>query len=208
MRVAATAPVASPPRVRLSAAAAAASRARAAVPVARRRGGGRRDDVADVVVARASKKRDERQSIFDWDEMRSVPVEPKNADDDDDEEEEEEVYEEYVGDDALATSFKTMYQAGGGKRVYAGVFKRDVDAKDLPSEEDAAARREDAATNLTNIDMDERERRSKIGVFFIAVCMALMTYQIPRGAPWNERAILALPLFFAIGFFGSGSTGL
>ena len=56
--------------------------------------------------------------------------------------------------------------------------------------------------------MDERERRSKIGVFFIAVCMALMTYQIPRGAPWNERAILALPLFFAIGFFGSGSTGL
>ena len=42
----------------------------------------------------------------------------------------------------------------------------------------------------------------------VAVCMALMTYQIPRGAQWNERAILALPLFFAIGFFGSGSTGL
>lgn len=109
-------------------------------------------------------------------------------------------------DDALAEQFKQMY-ATPGKRIKWGVFKEDVGAV-ATSPEKQEALRDAAASSLTNIDADERERRALVGKVTGAFCVALAVAQISTGAPPGARAVMALPLFFALGFTGSAETGL
>ena len=76
----------------------------------------------------------------------------------------------------------------------------------LPEKQEAL--RDAAASSLTNIDADERERRALVGKVTGAFCVALAVAQISTGAPPGARAVMALPLFFALGFTGSAETGL
>ena len=111
-------------------------------------------------------------------------------------------------DDPLATQFKRMY-ATPGKRIKWGVFKEDVgtDASAV-SESASRAARDAAASSLTNIDGDERKRRGIVGRVFAALTIAIATAQVATHQPASARALIALPLFFAVGFLGSEKTGL
>jgi hypothetical protein len=61
---------------------------------------------------------------------------------------------------------------------------------------------------LTNIDGDERLRRGLVGRVFVGVTLAIAAAQIATHQPASARAVIALPLFFAVGFLGSEKTGL
>lgn len=115
-------------------------------------------------------------------------------------------------DDPLAEQFKRLYPGGAGERIKWGVFKEKVEASpDPPSDEalaERAALREAAACSLTNIDAAERARREKVGKVAAALCGALAVAQLATGAGASQRAVMALPLFFAVGFLGSAETGL
>ena len=78
----------------------------------------------------------------------------------------------------------------------------------LPSAEERERRREVAAAELTNIDMDERGRRRLAGGAMSAVTAALATYLLASHAPTLTRAAIAPPLFLAYGFLASARTGL
>ena len=114
------------------------------------------------------------------------------------------------GSDPLAEQFKAMYPGGSGKRIKWGVFQEEVSAAELQASDAESQRslREAAAENLTNIDADERGRRYKAGTGAAVFCAVLAAFQISTGAPPSQRALMALPLFFALGFVGSGATGL
>jgi hypothetical protein len=109
-------------------------------------------------------------------------------------------------DDPLATQFKKMY-ATPGKRIKWGVFKEDVGEVTV-SESESRAARDAAAASLTNIDGDERLRRGLVGRVFAGVTLAIAAAQIATQQPASARAVIALPLFFAVGFLGSEKTGL
>lgn len=113
-------------------------------------------------------------------------------------------------DDPLAEQFRAMYPGGSGKRIKWGVFQQTVSAEELAGVDPmgASALRDEAAARLTNIDRAERGRRYKAGAGAAAVCVALAAFQIATGAPPAQRAVMALPLFFAVGFTGSGASGL
>ena len=124
-------------------------------------------------------------------------------------------------DDPMASQFKTMYRPGQGKQITWGIFQTDVPTPKKANGEnmsfaefaaaDSAERqqlRATAAQELTNIGAEERGRRYKAGVFFGALAVALGVFQVSTGAPPLQRAAMALPLFFTLGFTGSGATGL
>ena len=111
-------------------------------------------------------------------------------------------------DDPVATQFKAMY-ATPGKRIKWGVFKEDVGTDAAAVSESASrAARDAAAASLTNIDGDERKRRGIVGRVFAALTIAIATAQVATHQPASARALIALPLFFAVGFLGSEKTGL
>lgn len=58
----------------------------------------------------------------------------------------------------LKQAFDTMYQPGAGQQIFFGVFKRGI-GPNIPSPEESARRRAEAAEQLVNIDADERARR-------------------------------------------------
>jgi len=114
-----------------------------------------------------------------------------------------------IVDDPLAAQFKTMYPAGSGKTIKWGVFKEDVVMDGASNDPSVREELRNAATaNLTNINADERGRRYKAGAAAAVFCAALAAFQLATGAPPPQRALMALPLFFALGFTGSGATGL
>lgn len=112
-------------------------------------------------------------------------------------------------DDPLATQFKRMY-ATPGKRIKWGVFKEDVDPLETAAVSESAARaaRDAAAASLTNIDADERARRGLVGRAFVGMTLAIAAAQVATHQPASARALVAAPLFFAVGFLGSEKTGL
>ncbi len=111
-------------------------------------------------------------------------------------------------DDPVATQFKAMY-ATPGKRIKWGVFKEDVGpAASAVPESASRAARDAAASSLTNIDGDERSRRGLVGRVFAALTIAIAAAQVATHQPASARALIALPLFFAVGFLGSEKTGL
>jgi len=115
---------------------------------------------------------------------------------------------ELAFDDPVATQFKAMY-ATPGKRIKWGVFKEDVGPAAAAVPESASrAARDAAASSLTNIDGDERARRGVVGRVFAALTIAIATAQVATHQPASARALIALPLFFAVGFLGSEKTGL
>ena len=113
-------------------------------------------------------------------------------------------------DDPLGQAFAAAYDGSDSaapQRITWGVFKTAVDASAVPGSADRAALRAEAAVTLTNIDLDERQRRLLAGGLFGVATAAL------GAALWHEPvaarfAALVLPTFFSVGFVASGRAGL
>lgn len=116
-----------------------------------------------------------------------------------------------TGRDAVKEAFEKMYAPGTGKSIYFGVFQRDVRAeagRETPSDDVRAARRARAREELVNIDDEERARRLDVGKVAGGVTLVMAIAQLALGASRIERAVIAIPLFFALGFVGSAKSGL
>ena len=55
-------------------------------------------------------------------------------------------------------------------------------------------------TLVSIILQEERDRRSSIGAKFLTGTGALMAVLLSAGVPPSTRAVVALPLFFGVGF--------
>jgi len=110
-------------------------------------------------------------------------------------------------DDAVKTAFAKVYAPDSNKSIHFGVFTRDVDASAVPDDDERASRRARAARELAVIDDEERARRLVVGKAASAATAATAAAQLAFGASRPERAFIAIPLFFALGFVGSAKTG-
>jgi hypothetical protein len=122
---------------------------------------------------------------------------------------------EFVNDGPLAgmTTYLDKLGLKEGKSVYFGALTIDVDESKRNSEEDAAALREKSAEDLTNIGMDERDRRDKAGDFMWAVSAAYVGWAslIADDGGFSGhilRFLSVIPLFLAVGYKLSAETGL
>lgn len=111
---------------------------------------------------------------------------------------------------AISQVMGTVIEKGfsEGKRVKYGVFTESVDPSSVPAEEEQRKRREDAARDLVNIDMQERQRRTAVGTAGSVLTAALGVGLLAAHAPVATRFAIAFPLFLSYGFLESGRTGL
>jgi len=66
--------------------------------------------------------------------------------------------------DPVGQLFSNVFFPGGkGKSIVWGIFKKDVDPSSIPSEEERADLRANAARQLINIGQAERDRRMLAG---------------------------------------------
>lgn len=110
--------------------------------------------------------------------------------------------------DPIAARFRSLFAGSSGKQIFFGVLQRDVDPSSLPSEEEQARRRQEAAASLTNIDMDERERRKVAGSAFAVVTAALAVWMLATDIAPLARAAIGPPLFLSYGYLKSYEEGL
>mmetsp|Transcript_10726 Transcript_10726/g.17169 ORF Transcript_10726/g.17169 Transcript_10726/m.17169 type:complete len:202 (-) Transcript_10726:746-1351(-) len=98
---------------------------------------------------------------------------------------------------------------GKGKKVVFGVLQRDVDPATIPrSEEDRAKLRDQAARDLTNIDLEERQRRRRVGQGLNILSAVLGVTLVFLHVPALSRLAIFFPLAFAEGYITSANTGL
>jgi hypothetical protein len=95
-----------------------------------------------------------------------------------------------------------------GKRVTYGLFTVDADPSALPSEEERARLRAEAASELAVIDRAERDRRMLAGSAGSVATAALAVGLLLAHAPLTARAALVFPVFLSLGFVDSAKTGL
>lgn len=84
---------------------------------------------------------------------------------------------------------------------------------DIPSEEEQQRRREQAESDMTNIGMDERDRRkyageiaAKVSIGYAIVSSLFLDDGTVHGS--LARFAIILPLFFSVGFTKSSEKGL
>lgn len=111
--------------------------------------------------------------------------------------------------DPVAYAFnKLLFPGGSKKQIFFGVLQRDVESSAVPSEDERARLRASAATELTNIDAAERDRRRMAGGAFALFSAALAAGLLGSHVAPLTRAAIAPPLFLAYGFLASAQTGL
>lgn len=110
--------------------------------------------------------------------------------------------------DPIASVFSKLFAGDSGRKIYLGVLQRDVDPDTVPSMEERAGRRDNAARELVNIDDDERERRLYVGGALSVVTLALGAFLLTSHAPAVERLAIAPPLFLSYGYIASWQKGL
>jgi len=99
-----------------------------------------------------------------------------------------------------------------GKTTNYGV-PLTVDEADIPSEEEQIMRRTKAAKNMTNIGVEERERRGDAANIFQKITIGYAFYSslfLDDGEISGHlaRFAIVLPLFFTFGFKKSAESGL
>mmetsp|Transcript_9463 Transcript_9463/g.17774 ORF Transcript_9463/g.17774 Transcript_9463/m.17774 type:complete len:179 (-) Transcript_9463:831-1367(-) len=118
-------------------------------------------------------------------------------------------------DTDMAKAMEKQYGFGQGKRVHWGVLTRDADQDELndqspETQQRRATLRELAATEMVNIDNDERARRKVIagfaGLVALVVATGLTVGEVNN--PLIRGGAMYLPLAISIGFYGSGQQGL
>jgi hypothetical protein len=121
----------------------------------------------------------------------------------------------FVNDGPLAwmTTYLDKFGLKEGKSVFFGALTIDVDESKRSSEEEATALRQKSAQDLTNIGMDERDRRDKAGNVMWAVSAAYVGWAsliADDGGLSGHflRFLSVIPLFLAVGYKLSAETGL
>jgi hypothetical protein len=121
----------------------------------------------------------------------------------------------FVNDGPLAgmTTYLDKLGVKEGRSIYFGGLTTDVDESKRNSEEDAAALRQKSSEDLTNIGMDERDRRDKAGDVMWAVSAAYVGWASLIAddggfAGHILRFLSVIPLFLAVGYKASAETGL
>jgi hypothetical protein len=121
----------------------------------------------------------------------------------------------FVNDGPLAGLSPYLDKLGlkEGKSVFMGALAIDVDESKRNSEEEASALRQKSAQDLTNIGMDERERRDKAGNVMWAVSAVYVAWAsliADDGGLSGHflRFLSVIPLFLADGYKVSAKTGL
>ena len=122
---------------------------------------------------------------------------------------------EFVNDGLFSwmTPYLNLFGIQEGKSVWFGPIPVDIDTSNQPSMEQAAQLRKEAADNLMNIGMDERERRAQASNVFAvltAVYMTVSTLALDHGDLNGHllRFMSVIPLFFTTGYKLSADTGL
>eukprot|EP00316_Scyphosphaera_apsteinii_P021384 CAMPEP_0119311040 /NCGR_PEP_ID=MMETSP1333-20130426/21353_1 /TAXON_ID=418940 /ORGANISM="Scyphosphaera apsteinii, Strain RCC1455" /LENGTH=173 /DNA_ID=CAMNT_0007315325 /DNA_START=326 /DNA_END=847 /DNA_ORIENTATION=- len=110
--------------------------------------------------------------------------------------------------DPVANLFSTLFQGGSGNRIWFGVLQQTVDPSDVPSDEVRAELRAKAATDLTNIDTNERKRRLLAGAVMSMLTAAVGVALLAGHAEPLTRFAIAPPLFLSYGFLASANEGL
>lgn len=100
-----------------------------------------------------------------------------------------------------------------GKSIVYGVFSADVDESKIPSSEERAQLRQQAAVDLVNIDMMERERRDQVGTFAtyasIAYIIWVSLFADDGGFVGHIlRFFAVVPIALAYGYKTSAKMGL
>ena len=94
-----------------------------------------------------------------------------------------------------------------GKKVVFGVLTTDVE--DVPDEATRAARREEAARALTNIDEEERGRRRVVGNVMLAASAVIAAALYAKGVGGFARFITVFfPFNLGLGYYKSAQSGL
>jgi len=113
-----------------------------------------------------------------------------------------------VRSDPVSTVFKLLFAPGKRRKIAWGVLQLPIDPAAVPSDEERARRRADAAKQLVNIDMEERQRRKMAGLAMAAISTAVGAALLTAHAPAASRLAIAPPLFLSIGYLGSWREGL
>ena len=114
-----------------------------------------------------------------------------------------------VAKDPLAKLFSTLLFPGGQrKQIFFGVLQTEVDESSIPSDEERAQLRAEAAANLMNINMPERDRRRLAGTGMSALTALLAVGLLATHAGPAARLAIAPPLFLSYGYLASAQTGL
>ena len=111
-------------------------------------------------------------------------------------------------DDPVAKMMGSIFASGSGKKIFFGVLQKDVEPSEVPSDEERAELRRQAAADLTNIDAAERERRQLAGTALGAITLALAIGLLAVHAPAPTRFAIAPPLFLSYGYLSSAREGL
>ena len=113
------------------------------------------------------------------------------------------------GGDVAGTFIKIAGFRRGGGKVKWGVLREAVDPGAVPSAEESAARREEAARELVNIDRAERDRRLLVGRAGLALSGALAVFAYLSGWGFFPRFAVVGPAFaLSYGFWTSGRDGI
>ena len=111
-------------------------------------------------------------------------------------------------DDPVAKMMGNLFVSGSGKKIFFGVLQKDVEPSEVPSDEERAELRSQAAADLTNIDAAERERRQLAGTALGVATLALAIGLLASHAPASTRFAIAPPLFLSYGYLSSAREGL
>ena len=111
-------------------------------------------------------------------------------------------------DDPVAKMMGSIFASGTGKKIFFGVFQKDVELSEVPSDEERAELRRQAEADLTNIDAAERERRQLAGTALGAATLVLAIGLLAVHAPAPTRFAIAPPLFLSYGYLSSAREGL
>ena len=111
-------------------------------------------------------------------------------------------------EDPVAFVFSKLFPGGSNRQIYFGVLQKPVDLATVPSADERAQLREQAAKDLTNIGADERQRRLYAGGAFSVFTAALAAYLLASHAAPLTRVAIAPPLFLSYGYIASWKQGL
>lgn len=123
--------------------------------------------------------------------------------------------ESFVNNGPLAwmQMYLDLFGVQEGKSVFFGPIPVEVDESQRLSTDDARQRRQQAAVDLTNINMDERQRRDKAGnVMWIASAVYIAWASLIADDGGFSGHVLrfcsVVPTFLAVGYKLSAKTGL
>ena len=97
---------------------------------------------------------------------------------------------------------------GEGRRIAWGALTQEVDQAAVPDAAEREARRARAATNLMNIDDEERARRQTAGSALSLLTAVFAAALLATHADAATRLAILPPVYLSVGYLASAKEGL